>query len=128
MPWKKVPTELFDLMDKALAAIPAQKRIMFGGPAWFTAGGNMFAAAHQDNVILRLADIDRQELLGEFDEAAQFEPMPGRPMKEYVALPESLYNDAKWLDKWLHRSFKFANTLPIKEKKPKIRRSKRGPA
>jgi TfoX/Sxy family transcriptional regulator of competence genes len=115
-------------MDEALAAIPAQKRIMFGGPAWFTAGGNLFAAAHQDNVILRLSETDRNALLSESDEAALFEPMPGRPMKEYVALPESLYSDARWLDKWLHQSFKYANTLPIKEKKPKTRGSKRGKA
>ena len=128
MPWKKVPPELCDLMAKALAALPAQKRMMFGGPAWFTAGGNLFAAAHQDNVILRLSETDRKALLSESDEAALFEPLPGRPMKEYVALPESLYQEAKWLDKWLHRSFTYASTLPIKEKKPKTRGSKRGKA
>jgi TfoX/Sxy family transcriptional regulator of competence genes len=128
MPWKKVPPELSRLLDQALASLPAQKRLMFGGPAWFTAGGNLFAAAHQHNVILRLSEQDRLELLAESDEVALFEPMPGRPMKEYVALPESLYIDAKWLDKWLHRSFNYANTLPIKEKKPGTRGSKRGKA
>ena len=40
-------------------------------------------------------------------------------MKEYIALPESVYGDAEVLREWLNRSYRYALSLKPKERKPK---------
>jgi TfoX/Sxy family transcriptional regulator of competence genes len=126
MAWTKPSAELTALLDEALAPFDCQKKIMFGMPAFFV-HGQMFAGLHQDSVILRLASPDRAELLSSWSAAAQFEPMPGRPMREYVALPESLYRDQQAFRAWLERSREYARSLPPKEPKlPKPERRPRG--
>jgi hypothetical protein len=42
----------------------------------------------------------------------------GRPMREYVALPEGLDLPARELADWVGRSHSFAASLPPKENKP----------
>jgi hypothetical protein len=69
---------------------------------------------HEDTVILRLADEDRAALYAAHKEARPFTPMPGRPMKEYAALPESLCKNAAVFNDLLDRSFKYALALPSK--------------
>jgi hypothetical protein len=91
---------------------------MFGCPVYFV-NGNMFAGLHQDNLFIRLSAIDRKELFKICDEAALFEPMAGRPMKEYVVIPESLYSEAEEFAKWLNRSFGYVSSLPKKAMKGK---------
>jgi hypothetical protein len=56
-------------------------------------------------------------------EATKFEPMAGRVMKEYVVLPESIYNNATVFSKWLDRSYEYVLSLPIKEPKLKGKRN-----
>jgi hypothetical protein len=46
----------------------------------------MFVGLFQDDMILRLSETRRVEVL-KIDGAKIFEPMPGRPMREYVAVP-----------------------------------------
>jgi len=46
----------------------------------------MFMGLHEDSIILRLAAEDRDEFLSRYD-SGLVEPMPGRPMKEYVIVP-----------------------------------------
>ena len=55
MAWKKASPEMSDLLADALGPFPAEKRKMFGFPAYF-ANGNMFAGVFEDVIILRLAD------------------------------------------------------------------------
>ena len=64
---------------------------MFGGPCYWT-GGNMFAAVHQESLLVRLGEKDRAELLAQ-PGAHLFEPMEGRPMKEYVVFPGDMLAD-----------------------------------
>lgn len=115
MPWKKVSPELCALLKTALEPFDCQNKPMFGCPAYFV-NGNMFAGVHQDALIIRLSPADREKIFKEVSRAEQFEPMPGRPMKEYVALPPTVYENLANFHSWLERSYGYAVSLPPKEK------------
>ncbi len=120
MNWKKSPPELVALFDAVAPAPPlAERRQMFGYPCCFV-NGNMFAGLHQETMILRLPDGQRKELL-KVKGATVFEPMPGRPMREYVAVPPSLLADQGALSGWMAKSLEYARALPPKVKKAKAR-------
>ncbi len=123
MPWKKVSSEMTVFLDQAMAPFRAERRQMFGCPCYF-ANGNMFTGLHQDDLILRLSPEDRQELLSTWDEATLFEPMEGRPMREYVVVPNALYNDPPVFTQWLERSLRYAESLSPKELKPRKKQQK----
>ena len=113
MAWEKVSEELSGLLEKKLAGYNCEKKKMFGCPVWFV-NNNMFAGVFGQGVFIRLSLKDREELLSEFDEAAPFEPMKGRVMKEYISLPDSVVGDGAVLDKWLEIGYGFASSLPQK--------------
>ncbi len=121
MKWKKVSPELNRFLDDRLASFPAERRPMFGASTYF-ANGNMFAGIHEDMIILRLSEKDREEIMSLHDEVAPFQPMEGRIMKEYVTLPETVYGQPEELGKWLGRSHKYALSLKPKEKAVKKKR------
>jgi TfoX/Sxy family transcriptional regulator of competence genes len=116
MPWKKNSAEMVAWMDEAMSLVPCSRKQMFGGVAYFV-NDNMFAGLHQDMPFLRLSESDRQQILAEWDEASLFEPMEGRPMREYVVLPEALHGDPPALGRWIERSFGYASSLPAGGKK-----------
>ena len=118
MAWKKVSPAVSVILDRLMAGYPAEKRHMFGSPTYFV-NNNTFAGAHEDNLILRLSPRDREEIGRQRDGVGPFEPLAGRPMKEYVAIPEPLLSDRGWLDGWVEKAFSFASALPPKERKPK---------
>jgi TfoX/Sxy family transcriptional regulator of competence genes len=89
---------------------------MFGYPAAFV-NGNMFAGVHQTNVVVRLSEQGRAEAIA--GGARQFEPMPGRPMREYVVIPPSQLDDRAQLSQWLDQAFRFAAAMPVKEPQPR---------
>lgn len=91
-----------------------KSRPMFGNLAAFV-NGNMFLALLGSQVAVRLPDEDRAELLN-VRGASPFEPMPGRPMKEYVVLPEAWRKSRKKAEDWVARSLAWAGTLPPKKK------------
>ncbi len=113
----KAPAELVARFDELTSlAGDADRKQMFGYPACVL-HGNMFMALHQDSLILRLADADRAEFLSRYD-SGLFEPMPGRPMQQYVVVPPTLvYDDA--ITEWIRRSRAFADQLPAKKPKRK---------
>ncbi|MBI5844039.1 MAG: TfoX/Sxy family protein [Deltaproteobacteria bacterium] len=117
MAWKKVSQELAELLEEAVRPYSALKKTMFGCPVFFT-NGYMFAGAHQDTVILRLSDVDLARLFLECDKALPFEPMEGRLMKDYAALPETIYGDPALLDLWISRAHAHVMSLPPKAPKP----------
>ena len=88
---------------------------MFGYPAAFV-NGNMFMGLYQEQLILRLDDEPRGELLD--DGAALFEPMKGRPMKQYVVAPAELVDNRATLEQWVRKAFAYGKSLPPKAKKP----------
>ena len=115
MDWQKSPESLVQTFAEALPEAPTvERRRMFGFPAAF-AGGNMFAGLHGNDVLVRLPEDARATLLSE-PGAHLFEPMAGRPMREYVVLPPSVVADLAALREWLDRGFQFASAMPPKEK------------
>jgi hypothetical protein len=72
---------------------------------------------HQEDLILRLPEDQRAEAVRAIG-ARPFVPMPGRAMREYVALAAAERVEPGRLRTWLARSFAFARTLPPKAAKP----------
>ena len=123
MVWKKVSPELREQLEKHMLSFDCQRKFMFGSPTYFI-NNNMFAGIHQDTIMLRLSQKDREEILAKYDEVAPFEPVEGRIMREYVALPESIYDDNDILHEFLNRSYQYALSLPPKEPGPRTSRKK----
>jgi len=122
-PWRKPDPELVDRFHEAVAGIEGvEVRKMFGFPAAFIAG-NMTAGLHQESVMVRLSDAERQERIA--DGWSLFEPMPGRPMREYVALPPEVAADVDATRRWIERAAAHVRTLPPKAPK-KTKKSKAG--
>jgi TfoX/Sxy family transcriptional regulator of competence genes len=119
MQWRKSPQELIDLFGNAMPGPPATQRKMFGYPAGFV-NGNMFMGLFQENMILRLPENFRADFMNKYG-AKLFEPMPGRPMREYVAVPSSVMANKKELAAWIARAFGYGASLKPKSKtsKPK---------
>jgi len=117
--WRKPRPDLVQLLDEVIphGEAPVEFKPMFGGPCYWT-GGNMFAAVHQESLFVRLGEADRSELLAR-PGARLFEPMEGRPMKEYVVFPEAMLDDREALTAWLAKGLAYAASLPPKEKKPR---------
>ena len=115
MAWTKSPQPLIDLFDKSVpSGSGISRRKMFGYPAAF-ANGNLFIGLHQDDFIMRLSEQDRARFSAEFGERT-FEPMKGRPMREYVRLPEALMADADKRAAWIKRSLGYAEAIAPKAK------------
>jgi TfoX/Sxy family transcriptional regulator of competence genes len=111
--------------DKAVALfaslVPKQpgvsQRPVFGQPAAFL-DGNMFLGVFGENLIVRLSESDRAQAALELG-AKPFEPMPGRPMREYVVLPAKVLADPASAEAWVARALAFAHQLPKKVPKPR---------
>ena len=115
MDWKKTPPELVARFDRAAPKDPrVVRKPMFGYPALYL-GGNMFAGTFQDKVVARLSEPQRVTALKAG--AKPFEPMPGRPMKEYVVVPPADVATPAALAKWIEQARSYAETLPAKETK-----------
>jgi len=115
--WTKSPPSLIDLFEKSVPSGPSvSRRKMFGYPAAF-ANGNLFVGLHQSDFILRLSEKDRARFNAEFGER-RFEPMPGRPMREYVRLPEELLTDSCRRASWIDLSLRYAEAIVPKAKSP----------
>jgi TfoX/Sxy family transcriptional regulator of competence genes len=118
MAWRKSPDALIDRFYAALPDAPeVERRKMFGYPCAFV-NGNMFAGLHQEDMILRLPDADRAALAA-MPGGGAFEPMPGRPMKEYVKVPPALVEDRRALSDWTARAHAHIAAMPPKVKKPR---------
>jgi hypothetical protein len=114
--WRKSPDDLIVLFHAALPDDPRiERRKMFGYPCAFI-GGNLFTGLHQENVIVRLAETDRVAAIRK-QGAGLFEPMTGRPMREYIVLPKSALADRGALAVWLQRGLSYAASLPPKARK-----------
>ncbi|HET6475656.1 MAG TPA: TfoX/Sxy family protein [Thermoleophilia bacterium] len=122
--WRKPDETLVRLLDETISGLefdqPVDYRPMFGCPAYFT-GGNMFAGVWQETVMLRLPEDERAAVTAAG--GGPFEPMEGRPMKEYVALPASMVADPAEAAGWVRRAAAYAASLPPKQKKPRKKKA-----
>jgi TfoX/Sxy family transcriptional regulator of competence genes len=118
-PWRKAPADQVERFHEAVAGIEGiEVRKMFGYPAAFI-GGNLTAGLHQESVMVRLPEGERQDRLA--DGWSSFEPMPGRPMREYLALPPEVAGDVAAMRQWIERAAAYVRTLPPKAPKQRKR-------
>jgi TfoX/Sxy family transcriptional regulator of competence genes len=118
--WRKAPSDLVERFHEAVAGLEGiEVRQMFGYPAAFI-GGNMTAGLHQESFLVRLSEAERTERLAAG--WSTFEPMPGRPMREYLALPPKVVEDPEETRRWVERAAAYVRTLPPKV--PKAQRSR----
>ena len=116
--WTKSSPELLTLFAALAPKNPSvEQKKMFGYPCC-SLNGNLFAGSHQQHILFRLDEPSRTELLRN-PNASIFEPIPGRPMKDYVALSDPLSADRRTLKKWMARALDYASRLPKKQKKAK---------
>lgn len=85
---------------------------MFGSVAAFVAG-NMFMGLVHDDLFVRVPEPEREQLkeLG----GSSLEVMPGRPMREYVTLPD-WQSRTDQVREWAAKALDYALTLPPKKK------------
>lgn len=96
------------------------RRPMFGHTGAFL-NGQLFMGTFGEDVLLRLDEKSRAELL-EHKGAKPFEPMKGRPMREYIIVPRSFRDRIDVAREWLERSLAYVRTLPPKKPKPRKKR------
>lgn len=105
------------LFENAIQHFPrARVRKMFGYPCAFVKG-RMTTGIYEEKFFIRLPPERQQNLLG-LPGARHFEPMPGRPMKNYVVLPAEVTGSARRLRGWLSTSINEAMQLLVKRKGP----------
>jgi len=110
--WAKSSPELVERFGRVLDHFPeVERRKMFGYPAAFV-GGNMVTGLHQESWVVRLGADEQAAAMT--DGASTFEPMAGKPMKNFVALPESVLADDDALETWVRRAVEHGRTLPSK--------------
>jgi TfoX/Sxy family transcriptional regulator of competence genes len=108
----KSPAELVDRFHAFVATRDdLEPRQMFGYPSAFV-GGNLATGLHKATWFVRLPADDEGTLrdLG----GGSFEPMPGRPMRGYVTMPDAVLDDPTQLSAWVDRAVAFVRTLPVK--------------
>lgn len=116
MKWRKAPQQLIDIFNAVAPSPPATLRKMFGYPAAFV-NGNMFMGLFQEDMILRLPEAERAELL-KIKDARIFEPMPGRLSREFVVVPAAMLASREQLRPWIAKALLYGETM-----KPKAGRS-----
>ena len=108
----KSPPELLERFEAVLTGYPdATRKKMFGYPAAFV-GGNLATSLFHDRWIVRLApdEVDAALATG----AERFEPIPGRPMAGFVAVPKADVADDSAIRHWVERGLGRAGALPPK--------------
>jgi TfoX/Sxy family transcriptional regulator of competence genes len=115
MEFRKSPQQLLDAFEAAMPSAPAVKRPMFGYPAGFV-NGNMFMGLFADKMFVRLPEDSRAELMG--IGGTTFEPMPGRPMRDYVVIPQTMIAKPPELKSWVAKALRYGDSLQAKKKKP----------
>ncbi len=114
--WKPAPAAAVKAFETATSGLSgAEPRKMFGYSCAFV-NGNMFTGLHEGGMVLRLPEEQRVEFL-RLKGAKQFEPMPGRVMREYVVVPKVLLDSPERLRTWVEKSLTFVSSLPTKPKK-----------
>jgi TfoX/Sxy family transcriptional regulator of competence genes len=122
--YEKSSSALVDLFQDLAPKGPAvEQRKMFGWPCCFV-NGNLFFGLHKQTMIFRLPASDFREFL-RHQGAMNFEPMPGRKSKGFVAAAGPMLEDRKALARWIARAFEHAQSMPKKPQKSAKRPTKR---
>jgi len=109
----KSPPELVARFGAVLGRYPdATRKQMFGYPAAFV-GGNMATGLFADRWVVRLPDGEIAAARAAGVDA--FEPVMGRPMKAFVAIPRDDVDDDARIAAWVERGLASAAALPPKK-------------
>ena len=122
--WAKKDEALIERVDGLLATAPVRRKNMFGTAAWFLESNDMmFAGAWGEGIMVRVGEERTSDLI-ESGDAEPFDPMQGRPMREYVFIDgHRIAEDAELLN-WLDEASGFAETLPPKQKKRNLKKAR----
>jgi TfoX/Sxy family transcriptional regulator of competence genes len=116
----KLPKPTDETKDFFASVVPDHPgvaiRPMFGQLSAFV-NGDMFMGIFGDDVFVRLPADDRETLIGAG--GGPFEPMAGRPMREYVVLPGAWRDEPDRVRAWAARALVHAEELPPKQPKRK---------
>ena len=128
MAWRKSPEWLVEAFAELVPDDDprVERRKMFGYPCAFAAD-NMFIGLHQENMLMRLPEGDRERFLEQY-QTEIFQPFPGRLMKEYVVIPHELVRRPEELEPWIRRSLAYAASVPPKKKRGGARKAAKRPA
>lgn len=122
----KLPKPTHETKDFFASVVPDHPAVsirpMFGQLSAFV-NGNMFMGIFGEDVLVRLPEADRTEVIGAG--GSVFEPMAGRLMKGYVVLPGAWRDDPDRIREWAARSLDHAEELPPKEPKKKPTKPKK---
>jgi hypothetical protein len=109
----KSPPELVERFGAVMDRYPdVDRRKMFGYPAGFV-GGNMVTGLFADDWVVRLAEGDVTDAFSRG--ASGFEPVPGRPMKSFVAVPRGDIADDVAIASWVEQGIAQGRSMPAKE-------------
>jgi TfoX/Sxy family transcriptional regulator of competence genes len=116
----KLPKPSEDTKELFASLVPdhptVTERPMFGQRSAFV-NGNMFMGIFGQDLLLRLPQRDREAVIAAG--GAVFEPMAGRPMREYVVLPSAWRSKPAKLREWVARSLDHVEQMPPKAPKQK---------
>jgi TfoX/Sxy family transcriptional regulator of competence genes len=119
----KLPKPTDETKDFFASVVPDHPgvaiRPMFGQLSAFV-NGDMFMGIFGDDVFVRLPADDRETLIGAG--GGPFEPMAGRPMREYVVLPGAWRDEPDRVRAWAARALDHAEELPAKQ--PALKKKK----
>jgi TfoX/Sxy family transcriptional regulator of competence genes len=108
---RKSPPDLIALFESVIPhKLGVVAKPMFGYPAC-SVNGHMFMGLHQEEMVLRLSEADRTAALA-VEGSHVFEPVPGKAMKEYVALGPSLLTNRDEVRSWVARALQYADEQP----------------
>jgi TfoX/Sxy family transcriptional regulator of competence genes len=110
---------LLERIEAVTASMPVRRKKMFGTSSWFLdSNDQMFAGVWGDGILVRVGQEETQSLIAS-GAASAFDPMGGRPMKEYVLLEGDAIAEDSELSEWLERAAQFTAMLAPKVKKAK---------
>ena len=121
--WPDMDKGLEERIDGLVGAMPMRRKKMFGTSSWFLESNDqMLAGVWGDGVMVRVGEAEAGTLI-ESGEAEQFDPMGGRPMREYVYLDAEKISEDADLVEWIERAAGFTSTMPVKKKRAKKKKS-----
>jgi len=113
---QKPDAEVAARVGKVMADLPVYPRPMFGCPAWFVeANAQLLGCVWGDALCIRVGAEETARLVAS-GKATPFDPMGGRPMREYVLVPAASMRPAQ-LRKWVERGLAFTETVAAKKGK-----------
>lgn len=114
--FKKSSPETVKFLEALMDDVRCESRRMFGYPCFFIKG-NMFTGLFADDLFFRVDPEKKGSVLKAKPGYGEFEPLPGRIMKEYLVIRDPLMQDPKELKRVIQGSLEYASSLPAKKKK-----------